>query len=142
MSAIHPVEAVTEQLKFGISLLEDLHVLSQTQTLLLESGNLTELAAIVESKKNLVDRIMQAEGHLASLRAAAGPACVGLQELIALKQRALHLIERISAVEQTNQYHLENLRADVIRRSRTLRESRKLQETYGSHSQSDETSQA
>ena len=142
MSTIDPNSAVTQQLKFGISLLEELHVLSQTQTLLLETANLTKLATLVEAKKTLVDKIVQAESDLASLRAAANPAGAGLQEHVALKERALHLIERISAVEQKNQHHLETLRADVIRRSRTLQESRKLQRTYGSFVNPDEAGQA
>jgi C4-dicarboxylate-specific signal transduction histidine kinase len=131
------ISAVTEQLKLGISLLNELHVLSQTQNLLLENRNLTELAAVVESKKALVDRITAAEDQLASLRAAAGSACSGVPELVMLKQQALLLIERISAVEQENQRRLEDLRAEVIQRSRTLRDSRKLHETYGSFLQFD-----
>ena len=113
----------------GISLLEELHVLSQTQTLLLESGNLEGLTTIVESKKAVVDRIVEAERDLASLRSATAPGST-IQHHIELKERAVHLIERISAVEQRNQVHLEALRSDIIQRSRSLQEKRKLLEVY------------
>src|SRR5215510_3967268 len=125
------IETIARRLRDNLSLLEELHVLSQTQTLLLEAKDLTKLGAIVEAKDAIVARIVQAEKELDSLQADTELQWDGVEELVTLKEQGLQLIARISAVERTNQQHLERLRAELIRRSETLQADRKIQETYG-----------
>jgi hypothetical protein len=128
------IETVARRLRDNLSLLEQLHVLSQTQTLLLETGDLTKLGAIVEAKDAIVARIVQAEKELDSLQADTELKSSGIEVLVALKEQGLQLIARISSVERTNQQHLEKLRADLIRRSENLQADRKIQEAYGQFS--------
>lgn len=128
------IDTIVEHLRAGLSLLEQLHVLSQTQTLLLENGDLAKLGAVVEAKEAIVARIVQAEKELESLQAGADPRWNSAQEVVSLKEQALQRITRISAVERTNQDHLETLRSDLLRRSQNLRVDRKIQETYGQFS--------
>jgi len=128
------IETVACRLRDNLSLLEQLHVLSQTQTLLLETGDLTKLGAIVEAKEAIVAKIVQAEKELDSLQADTELKSSGIEELVALKEQGLQLIARISSVERTNQQHLERLRADLIRRSENLQLDRKIQDAYGQFS--------
>jgi len=128
------IETIARRLRDNLSLLEQLHVLSQTQTLLLETKDLTKLGAIVEAKDAMVARIVQAEKELDSLQANTELPWSGIEELVTLKEQGLQLIARISAVERTNQQHLEKLRADLIRRSESLQVDRKIQEAYGQFS--------
>lgn len=128
------IETIAHRLRDSLSLLEQLHVLSQTQTLLLENGDLTKLGAIVEAKETIVARIVQAEKELDTLQADAALNWSGVEELVTLKEQGLELIARISAVERTNQQYLERLRSDLMKRSENLRVDRKIQETYGQFS--------
>lgn len=128
------IETIARRLRDNLSLLEQLHVLSQTQTLLLEARDLTKLGAIVEAKDAIVSKIVQSEKELDSLHANAELQWGGVEELVTLKEQGLQLIARISAVERTNQEHLERLRADLIRRSENLQVDRKIRETYGQFS--------
>jgi hypothetical protein len=128
------IETIVRRLRDNLSLLEQLHVLSQTQTLLLETGDLTRLGSIVDAKEMIVAKIVQAEKELDSLQANTDMSWGSVEEIVALKEQGLRLITRISAVERTNQQYLEKLRADLIRRSENLQADRKIQETYGQFS--------
>ena len=125
------IENIAALLKTGLSLLEQLHVLSQTETLLLDGGDLLQLSAIVEAKENVVARITKNEVELAALLANGEPEGPGHPELVRLKKQALHLIERITEVEQKNKQSLETLRAHLIERSETLKQDRIIQQSYG-----------
>jgi FlgN protein len=131
MSDKTSIETVAIHLKKGLTLLEQLHVLSQTQTLLLESGDLVKLGAIVDAKEAVVARITENETQLTSMLANGEPEWSSDPLLVALKKQALHLIERISDVERKNRELLEALRARLIQRSEAVKQDRIIHETYG-----------
>lgn len=128
------IETIARRLRDNLYLLEQLHVLSQTQTLLLENGDLSKLGGIVGAKETVVAKIIEAEKEMEILQADTEPHWSGVEELVSLKEQGLELITRISAVERTNQQLLERLRSDLMRRSESLRVDRKIQETYGQFS--------
>ena len=128
------IQIVADQMKASLALLEQLHVLSQTQTLLLENGDLANMGALVEKKESIVLKITEAERRMNALLAEGDPAWSRVQELVALKERAIDLIEKISAVECTNRELLDSVRADLLQKSQTLRQDRKIRETYGQFS--------
>jgi len=117
-------------MKRDIAILEQLHILAQTQSLFLESGDLSGLTSVVEAKEKLVAKLVQAKSELATSLSQTD--LKGIPELMALKERAFYLLQRISAVESGNQSRLQQFRATVIQQSQKLQEDRKLLKTYGS----------
>jgi hypothetical protein len=131
MSDTPSITGLVEQLKRGVVLLEQLHVLAQTQTLLLEAGNVAGLTNVVEAKEKLVGELVDAKASLSTLLSGRESAVRGIPELVTLKDRALYLLQRISEVEGKNQTHLQELRAGAIEQSLKLRNDRKIRKTYG-----------
>ena len=130
MASAHLVEILAAQMKRDITVLEQLHILAQTQSLFLESGDLAGLTSVVEAKEKLVTQLVQAKSELASSLSQTD--LKGIPELMALKERAFYLLNRISEVEAGNQSQLQQFRANVIQQSQKLQEDRKLLKAYGS----------
>jgi hypothetical protein len=124
------IESLVAHMKRDIAILEQLHILAQTQSLFLESGDLSGLTSVVEAKEKLVAQLVQAKSELATSLSQTD--LKGIPELMALKERAFYLLQRISAVESGNQSRLQQFRATVIQQSQKLQEDRKLLKTYGS----------
>jgi hypothetical protein len=129
------VEVVIGHLGSGVSLLEQLHVLSQTEALVLDASNLKELSSIVAAKEALVARIRETEQLMAVTLAEVKPSWSKLPASLrhsvdVLKERALHLIDRISQVEAGNRIRLENLKTEIVLSSRTLLREQELLNAY------------
>ena len=132
------VESLIEQLQTEVSLLQQLHILSQTEYLTLEKENFNELKEIVEIKEALVQQIAHQEEHLTRTMRASEPllsnASVQQQEKVSiLKQEALTLLEHIGRVEARNRMYVERFKAEAIDSSYTLYQNRKLHQTYDPH---------
>jgi len=132
------VESLIEQLQTEVSLLQQLHILSQTEYLILEKENFNELKEIVEIKEVLVQQIAHQEEHLTrTMRASESllsNVSVQQQEKVSiLKQEALALLEHIGRVEARNRLYVERFKTEAIHSSYTLYQNRKLHRTYDPH---------
>jgi len=129
------VESLIEQLQTEISLLQQLHVLSQTEYLVLEKEDYAELQEIAEIKEPLVQQIGHQEDHLTRMLRASKPILSAIssqqREVVqSLKREALTLLEHINRVEAGNRVYVERFKADPIRTSYALHQDRKLLQTY------------
>jgi hypothetical protein len=131
------LESLIEQLQTEVSLLQQLHILSQTEYLVLEKEDYAELREIVEIKEALVQQIGHQEDHLTRMLRASEPilSVISSQQREAvesLKYEALTLLEHISRVEAGNRLCVERFKADAIHTSYALHQDRKLLRTYDS----------
>src|SRR5262245_41155129 len=125
------MEALITHVKHGIALLEELHLLAQTQSLFLEAGDLEGMTTVVEAKENLVAQLLATRSAVETCLEDGKSEWKGLPELTSLKERATYLLERIPAVEAANQSQLAMLRTRVSEESQRLQEAAKLRKTYG-----------
>jgi hypothetical protein len=125
------MEALITHVKHGIALLEELHLLAQTQSLFLEAGDLEGMTTVVDAKENLVGQLLATRSAVATCLEDCKTEWKGLEEVTQLKERAFYLLQRIAAVEASNQTQLEMLRARVIEESQRLQEVGRLRKTYG-----------
>ena len=131
------LESLIEQFQTEISLLQQLHILSQTEYLVLEKEDYAELREIVEIKEALVQQIGHQEDHLTQMLRASEPILLTIssqqREVVeSLKHEALTLLEHISRVEAGNRLCVEQFKADTIHSSYALHQYRKLRQTYDS----------
>ena len=131
MPTAHELETLIAELSAGIEVLQELHILAQTQSLFLESGDLSGLTDVVEAKERLVIRLQETKSAFSHSLSAAEFKVNETPEVKCLKERAVYLLERIAEVEAKNQSRLQKLRADAVEQSQKLQESRKLSQTYG-----------
>jgi hypothetical protein len=119
MYPILTVDSLIEQLQTEISLLQQLHILSQTEFLVLEKEDYAELREIVEIKEALVQQIGHQEDHLTQMLRVSEPILSTIpsaqREVVeSLKHEALSLLEHISRVEAENRLSAERFNADTI----------------------------
>jgi len=124
-------DALIAHVKHGIALLEELHLLAQTQSLFLDAGDLEGMTTVVEAKESLVAQLLATRSAVATCLEDTKQDWKDLGEVKELKERAFYLLQRIAAVEASNQSQLEMLRAKVIEESQRLQEIGKLRKTYG-----------
>jgi hypothetical protein len=131
MSSLPTIETLIAELKAGIAVLQELHTLAQTQSLFLESGDLTGLGNMVEAKERLVNRLQETNSAFSHALSVAEFQKLETPEVKGLKERAVFLLQRIAEVEARNRIRLQELKTDAVERSQKLQESRKISETYG-----------
>ena len=131
------LESLIEQLQTEISLLQQLHILSQTEHLVLEKEDYAELREIIEIKEALVQQIGHQEDHLTQMLRASEPilSITSPQQrrvVESLKHEALTLLEHISRVEAGNRLYVERFKAEAIDASCAFHQDRKLRQAYDS----------
>jgi flagellar FlgN protein len=131
------LESLIEQLQTEISLLQQLHILSQTEYLVLEKEDYSELREVVEIKEALVQQIGHQEDQLTRMLRASQPILLAIsaeqrQMVEALKQETLALLEHISRVEAKNRLHVERFKADTTSTSCAPDQDRTLLRIYDS----------
>ena len=131
MSTLPTIDTLIAELTAGIALLQELHVLAQTQSLFLDSGDLAGLSNVVEAKEKLVNRLHETKSSFSQSLSAAEFQKLETPEVRSLKERAVYLLQRIAEVEARNRSRLQELRTHAIEQSQKLQENRKLNETYG-----------
>ena len=130
-------EVLRSQFDSVVFLLERLHVLSQTEALVLETSNLIELPGLVAAKEAIVEEIRQTDQRLIATLAEAEPSWCQVpaatrESLRQIKERTFLLIKRISEVEENNRIRLEGLRAETVTSLQIVREDQKLHHAYHS----------
>ncbi|HEX4997699.1 MAG TPA: hypothetical protein VFY29_05715 [Terriglobia bacterium] len=113
----------------AVELLEQLHTLAQTETLIIEARNPDDLIAVAEAKAQLVNRLLEVNDSIHCFTQSTSRR--RRPELSDFKLKALQLIERISRVEEGNLKRLESAKQEVIQRSRALQDDRRLLSAYG-----------
>jgi hypothetical protein len=135
LSTTPTFEKVATQLKLSIAVLEQLHVLAQTETLALDAGDVAGLAHTVEAKEKVVSQLLELKSQLASLTCTETPWPVD-PALAPLKERARYLIHRIFEVDAKNFGRLQEIRSRAVEESQKLREFQRLGKTYGAFTKS------
>src|SRR5205085_3103640 len=92
-----------ETIEAEILLLQQLFVLSQTQSLILDEVSCDALQQIAEEKAEIVERL--AAGSPVSTNSREKSA-----ELTSLRQTALDLISRITSIDANNGFRLEQMK--------------------------------
>ena len=120
--------ALIQALELGISYLQKLHVLSQTQSLMLDECDYEGILEVAESKGEIVNKIVALElGQLATKIPDEHSA-----DLHALAQQANRLLTRISEVDGRNCARFERLRSEARELLQVSRNERSLRSTYDS----------
>ncbi len=129
------VDSLVEQLQTEISLLQQLHILSQTEYLVLERKDYDELQEIVDIKQALVRQIGYQEDHLTQMLRRSESILSAISStqrhmIQTLKHEALALLEHIGRVEAQNRLYVERFKAEAINSSYSFHQDQKLQRTY------------
>jgi hypothetical protein len=137
MTSSFSFEPLMRQFDSAIFLLERLHVLSQTEALVLETSNLTELPALVTAKEAIVEEIRQTDQRLIAALAEVEPLWCQIppaarESLKQIKERTFLLMKRICEVEENNRIRLESLRAQTLTSLQIVREDHELHHAYHS----------
>jgi len=98
-----------------ISALQELFVLSQTESLMLDEGNTEEVRRIAGRKAEIVENLS------AGKREPLDPA---------LQRQALELISRITAIDAKNRTRLELWRSESLLGLKQIHDERHLKNTY------------
>jgi cell division protein FtsB len=122
-------------MKAEVSLLHQLHVLSQTESLILEKQDISGLEEVVSRKGaivqelwthvNLLDLLLQTQPDLLS-----GVAFAQKEELESLRGEADHLIKRIKKVDDENLVRLDYIKNKAIEESHVVHQNVALHKAY------------
>ena len=118
-----------------VSLLHQLHILSQTESLILEKEDLTGLEEVVARKRSIVEALWT---HVDLLEGCLYPQNDGLsgfsptqkQELELIRGEANDLIQRISRVDEENLKRLDSFRSEVVEDSHLVHQNLAIQKAY------------
>ena len=124
-----------EKLKEEIDLLQRLHILSQTESLILEDGRIEELENVVSQKGEAVRRlsilISSVSGALQSRAAVPSLDTYGeRQTLTRLKTEGVRLSNLISMIDSNNRLRLEEFKNRVIQSSHQLQQELRMHRAY------------
>ena len=127
-------------IKSEVSLLHQLHILAQTESLILEKEDLTGLEEVVARKRSIFDvlwsHVEQLDNCLRSqAEALPGYSPAQQRELELLRIEANHLIQRISNVDQENLEQLEHIRAKAVEDSHLVDRHLAIHKAYTSPQQ-------
>jgi hypothetical protein len=122
-------------LKGEVSLLHQLHILSQTESLILEKDDLTGLEEVVARKKSIVETLWSHVERLGSCLCSKDEALSGYsfaqkQELELLRFEANHLIQRIANVDRENMERLECFRSKAVEDSHLVHQHLAIHKAY------------
>jgi hypothetical protein len=122
-------------LKSEVSLLHQLHILSQTESLILEKDDLAGLEEVVARKKSIVETLWSHVERLGSCLfgkdgALSGYSSAQRQELELLRFEANHLIQRIANVDRENMERLECFRSKAVEDSHLAHQHLAIQKAY------------
>ena len=107
-----------------ISELQELFVLSQTESLMLDDGNLEEVRQIAACKAEIVDSLSTGEVESPDL---------------ALQREALEFISRITDIDAKNRIRLERWRSESLLGLQQIRDHRHLMKTYSQRTEQSQT---
>jgi flagellar biosynthesis/type III secretory pathway chaperone len=120
-----------------VSLLQQLHILAQTESLVLESGDLDGLDDVITRKQTLVENLNNNVKRVDTLLGSAG---IPLSDLPSSKREALrllgkegtNLLELIRKVDSENKSHLEKHRSWIVHQSHQVHQDFSLRRAYQS----------
>lgn len=133
--------------KTEVSLLHQLHILSQTESLILEKSDLQGLEEVVVRKRSIVealwthidslDSCLQSQDDVLSALSSAQK-----EELELLRGEANHLIQRIAKVDDDNLKRLDSFKSEAVEDSHLIRQSLAIHKAYApSHTPTSRLSQ-
>jgi len=121
--------------KGEVSLLHQLHILSQTESLIIEKDDLTGLEEVVARKKSIVEALW---GHVDRLGAClcsqeevlSRYSSTQKRELELLRIEANDLIQRITSVDNENMERLEYFKAKTVEDSHLVHQHLAIHKAY------------
>jgi hypothetical protein len=122
-------------MKAEVSLLHQLHVLSQTESLILEKQDLSGLEEVAARKGSIVQDLWTHVNLLELLLQAQPDPVSGFnstqkEELEFLRREADHLIKRIAKVDDENLVRLEDIKNKAIEDSHRVHQDVALHKAY------------
>jgi hypothetical protein len=123
-------------MKAEVSLLHQLHVLSQTESLIMDKQDLSGLEEVV-ARKGLIVQDLWTHVNLLGLLLETQPdlmsGCNSIQkeELEFLRGEANHLIERITRVDDDNLVRLQSIKNKTVEDSHLVHQNVVLNKAYG-----------
>jgi len=105
-----------------IAALQHLFALSQTESLMLDEGNIVDVAKVVAKKAEIVEYLLEKKTEIKHDSA----------EMNSLRRNALDLIARITAIDTKNRSRLEQLRSESVLGLQEIHNRRQLANTYSS----------
>jgi hypothetical protein len=126
-------DELIEAFRSAIARLQQLHVLSQTETLMLDEADSAGLDEVTEAKELLVARIVELQAPTSSIRAQFDLESVedDQRELLQeLGRQAAILIAKISELDRENRTRLEHLRSQALQSLLAVHHERRLNRAY------------
>lgn len=131
------VEELIQGVQTEVSLLHQLHILAQTEFLVLESGDLDGLDVVVSRKQTVVEDLNSNAKRVDALLTSAGVTLPDLpsskrETLGLLGKKGADLLELIRKVDSENKSRLEEHRAWIVRQSHQIHQDFSLRRAYHS----------
>ncbi len=126
---------LVQLVKTEVSLLHQLHILSQTESLILEKDDLTGLEEVVARKRSIVESLWSHVERLNSClprqdKHLSGYSPAQKQELELFRIEANYLIQRIAKVDQENLERLESFKNKAVGDSHLVHQDLAIHKAY------------
>ncbi len=131
------VAFLIEGIEAELVLLRELHILSQTESLILENDRMEDLAEIVSQKEVTVARLSELTELLtprlqAVTRLLASATFQERQSLAFLKTEGMQLLHQIQRIDSSNRLRLEEFRNQSIQSSHQIQQEKLIHRAYDS----------
>jgi len=124
--SVETVSSLVDRIELQVDLLQQLHILCQTESLILENLKLESLCEVVEEKESVVAKLDALTAWVsATMRSKtfnlSNVSAGQRQKLATLKAEAVRLIHLIHQIDSKNLVFLQNFKAEVVQSSHDLR---------------------
>jgi flagellar biosynthesis/type III secretory pathway chaperone len=145
--AAEKVGSLIDQIESELALVRQLHVLSQTESLILETREMESLQDVVSQKEAIVAELSNmAEALTKKLKSStailARATFQERQALAFLKTEGVQLLHQIQRIDSNNRLRLEEFKSQSVESSHQLHQELRVQRAYdGSHPQAKQFSE-
>ena len=129
------VGSLIEQIESEVALLRQLHILSQTESLILEARKVESLGDVVDQKEAIVTELSGLAESL-TRKLKSGTAILARatfqerQALAFLKTEGVQLLHQIQRIDSNNRLSLEEFKTQSVESSHQLHQELRLQRAY------------
>jgi FlgN protein len=131
------VGSLIEQIETEVALLRELHVLSQTELLILETNKVESLEDVVIQKEAIIAKLASMAESLSQKLKAGAASLAGAtfqerQALAFLKTEGVQLLHQIRHIDSSNRLRLEEFKSQSVESSHQLHQELRVHRAYDS----------
>jgi flagellar biosynthesis/type III secretory pathway chaperone len=132
---LEKVGFLIEQIESEVALLRQLHILSQTESLTLETGKLDSLQEVVVQKEAIVAELSRLSESLTQKLRSGSPILTRAtfqerQALAFLKTEGVQLLHQIQCIDSNNRLRLEEFKTQSVESSHQLHQELRVHRAY------------